>query len=93
MKFYKTLRTAREALDKFLRARGKSYDGAHYVRPSGKRGPIVTYSMEHGELLFAVDRFAAGWYVNYAWEVLDDGVAIPAYLLQGFEMREDSIYE
>ena len=93
MKFYKTLREAREALDKFLGARGKSYDGAHYIRPSGKRGPIVRYNMEYSELLFAVDRLGAGWYVAYAWEVLDDDVAIPVFLLRGFEMREDNTHE
>ena len=93
MKYYKTLREAREALDKFLGARGKSYDGANYARPFGKRGPIVRYSGERGDLLFAVDRFDAGWFVHFAWEVLDDGVAIPAYLLRGFEMREDNIRE
>ena len=93
MKFFKTLREANEALDKFLGARGNSYDGAHYIRPSGERGPIVRYNMKYSELLFAVDRVGAGWYVAYAWEVLDDDVAIPAYLLEGFNLREDNIHE
>jgi hypothetical protein len=83
MSCYKTVREAKEALDRFLCADGDYGDGAHYIRPNGTRGPIVRYESPYDYVIvFAVDRSDVPhyWEVSKVW-VEDDGRPISGGIL------------
>lgn len=66
-KTFKTVNKVRHALDAVLYTRGDSHRGAHYLRPDGSRGPIVSYLTFPIKVSFAVDRAEGGWTVTSAW--------------------------
>jgi len=88
MKTYWTVSDVKEALDKFLRKNGDSHDGAHYVRPNKTRGPIVEYSLNGAELVFAVDRVDGDWWIaSDVWIKVGGKTGMPS-LLTGFYFWE-----
>jgi hypothetical protein len=56
------------ALNTFIGVNGNCFDGSHYNRPDGSRGPVVLFRYSFVQLMVAVNRIAdRGWQLGNGW--------------------------